>query len=64
MDFTYRFEVAPGAAIDGDYHVFVHVIDADNRVLWFDDHDPPVPTSSWEPAQVVEYTRTRSIWRG
>jgi hypothetical protein len=61
VDFTYRFEVAPGAAIDGDYRVFVHVLDADERVLWMDDHDPSVPTSEWAPGQPNEYIRTRFV---
>jgi len=26
--------------------------------MWTDDHTPPVPTSTWKPGQVVEYTRT------
>jgi hypothetical protein len=53
--------MAADATIEGDYKVFVHVLDADERVLWMDDHDPPVPTSKWTPGQVVEYTRTRFI---
>jgi hypothetical protein len=26
--------------------------------MWTDDHNPPMPTSTWKPGQVVEYTRT------
>ena len=26
--------------------------------MWGDDHEPPVPTSSWKPGQTIEYTRT------
>lgn len=55
---TYRFDVAQGAAVDGDYWVFVHVLDPDNERLWTDDHLPAVPTSQWRPGQRVEYTRT------
>jgi hypothetical protein len=55
---TYRFDVAQGAKIDGDYWVFVHVLDPDGEQLWTDDHQPPVPTSQWRPGQRVEYTRT------
>jgi hypothetical protein len=59
VDLTYKFDVAPNAKIDGDYRVFVHILDADGKVLWFDDHDPPVPTSQWKPGQAVgPYTRT------
>ena len=55
---TYKFEVAPGAKIDGDYLVFVHVLDPDGEQLWTDDHEPAVPTSKWTPGQKIEYTRT------
>lgn len=55
---TYRFDVTQNAAFDGDYRVFVHVLDPDGEQLWTDDHDPPVPTSKWKPGQKVEYTRT------
>jgi hypothetical protein len=61
VDFTYRFTVAPGASIDGDYHVFVHVLGADGQQLWDDDHVPPTPTSQWKPGQTIEYTHTRFV---
>ena len=52
------FDVAPNAKIDGDYWVFVHVLEPDGEQLWTDDHLPPTPTSKWKPGQKVEYTRT------
>jgi hypothetical protein len=55
---TYRFQVAPDAKIDGDYTVFVHVLDPEGEQLWTDDHAPSVPTSKWKPGDTVEYTRT------
>jgi hypothetical protein len=55
---TYRFAVAPDAKFDGDYWVFVHILDPDGEQLWTDDHLPPVPTSKWTPGQTIEYTRT------
>jgi len=55
---TYSFEVAPEASIDGDYWVFVHVLDPDGERLWTDDHQPPTPTSQWKPGETIEYTRT------
>jgi hypothetical protein len=58
LDITYRFEVAADAHFDQDYTAFVHVLDADNELMWNDDHVPPVPTSQWKPGQVIEYTRT------
>jgi hypothetical protein len=58
METTYKFVVADGAKIDGDYRVFVHILDADGDRMWCEDHDPPVPTSTWKPGQTIEYTRT------
>jgi len=61
VEMTYRFEVAPGAAIDGDYRVMVHFVDVDRELMWTDDHDPPTPTSQWKPGQTIEYSRTMFI---
>jgi hypothetical protein len=57
LQFTYRFQPTD-RPIDGDYWVFVHVLDQDGERLWGDDHEPPVPTSSWRAGQPVEYSRT------
>jgi hypothetical protein len=54
---TYRFEPTD-RKIDGDFWVFVHVLDEEGERMWGDDHQPPVPTSSWRPGQPVEYSRT------
>ena len=58
VDLTYTFDVAPSARIQGDYRVFVHFIDNEGQQMWTDDHNPPVPTSQWQPGQKVQYTRT------
>lgn len=58
---NYRFDVTPDAAISGDYKVFVHVSDSDGKVMWDDDHDPAVPTSTWKPGQTIQYSRTKFI---
>lgn len=55
---TYRFDVAQNASFDGDYTVFVHVLDPEGEQLWTDDHQPPRPTSTWKPGERVEYSRT------
>lgn len=55
---TYSFQVADNAKFDGDYIVFIHVLDPDGEQLWTDDHQPSIPTSQWKPGQKVEYTRT------
>jgi len=63
VELTYKFEVAPGPRIDGDYRVFVHVNRDDGTTIWNDDHELPAgqPTSKWQPGQVIEYTRTKFI---
>ena len=56
LTLTYRFD--PARKIDGNYWVFLHVLDQEAERLWGDDHQPPVPTSTWEPGKPVEYSRT------
>ena len=59
---NYQFVVAPNASFNGDYRVFVHVMDADGKSLWSDDHDPPIPTSQWKPGQTIgPYSRTKFV---
>ena len=58
IDITYKFVVANEAKFDEDYRVMLHVVDADDELMWTDDHDPPTPTTQWKPGQTVEYTRT------
>jgi hypothetical protein len=58
LKLTYKFQVAPDAKIDGDYIVFVHVLDPEGEKLWDDDHLPPTPTSRWKPGEAIEYSRT------
>ncbi len=59
IDVTYRFDVAPDAPpFAEDYHVFVGIVNADQELMWTDDHDPPIPTKQWKPGQHIEYVRT------
>ncbi len=58
IEITYKFVVASDAHFDQDYRVMSHIVDADEQMMWDDDHMPPVPTSQWKPGQTVEYTRT------
>src|SRR4030095_8308162 len=59
IDISYTFVVAPDApTFKEDYRVFVGVVDTDGQLMWSDDHDPEIPTSSWKPNQTVAYTRT------
>jgi hypothetical protein len=61
VEFTYRFEMLPGASISTDNRVFVQVKDDDGEIVWSDDHEPSVPTSQWKPGQIIEYTRTSFV---
>ncbi len=61
VEVTYKFTVASDAANLGQRRVFVHFLDADEELMWTDDHDPPTPTSEWTAGQTVEYTRTMFI---
>src|SRR6188472_2980691 len=61
VEVTYKFTLAPNAPSLGQRRVFVHFLDADEELMWTDDHDPPTPTSEWKPGQSIEYTRTMFI---
>jgi len=48
-DDTHRFDVAPDAPpFKEDDIVFVGVVNADEELMWTDDHYPPTPTSAVE----------------
>jgi hypothetical protein len=61
VELTYRFQVAGDLSAAPNQRVFVHVVDADEELMWTDDHDPPTATTSWKPGQTVEYTRTMFV---
>jgi hypothetical protein len=61
VEVTYKFTVAPNAPTLGQHRVFAHFLDADEELMWTDDHDPPTPTSEWKPGQTIEYTRAMFI---
>ena len=61
VEVTYKFSMLPNAPGLGDRRVFVHFLDADEELMWTDDHEPPTPTSQWKPGQTVEYTRTMFV---
>jgi hypothetical protein len=58
IDIHYKFVVANDAKFPEDYRVMVHVVDADEELIFAFDHNPPVPTSQWKPGQTIEYTKT------
>jgi len=61
VEMTYRFDVADAAISSGKHRVFVHVVDADEELMWTDDHEPPTQPNGWQPGQKVEYRRTMFI---
>jgi len=58
LDIHYKFVVASDAHFPEDYRVMVHVVDADEELIFAFDHNPPVPTSQWKTGQTIEYTKT------
>ena len=58
IELHYKFLVAGDAHFAEDYRVMVHVVDADEQLIFAFDHSPPVATSQWQPGQTVEYTKT------
>lgn len=59
IDITYTFVVAPDAPpFTEAYRVFAGVVDADEQLMWTDDHNPPTPTTEWKPNETITYTRT------
>jgi hypothetical protein len=58
VDIKYKFVVAPDAKFTEDLRVMVHVVDADDELIFAFDHNPPTPTSQWKPGQTIEYTKT------
>jgi hypothetical protein len=61
VEVTYKFIVASNAPNLGQRRVFVHFLDADEELMWTDDHEPPTPSAEWKPGQTVEYTRPMFI---
>jgi hypothetical protein len=61
VDVTYSFTPMDHRQLEKNYWVLVHFVAADGRIVWIDDHRPPTPTSEWQVARAVEYTRTAFI---
>jgi hypothetical protein len=59
IEVTYRFAVMPDVRpLARNYRVFAHFLDADQEMMWTDDHNPPIPTTEWKAGQTIQYTRT------
>ena len=61
VEVTYKITVAANAPSLGQRRVFAHFLDADDELMWTDDHDPPTPSAEWKPGQTIEYTRSMFI---
>lgn len=61
VEVTYKFTMAADAPNLGARRVFVHFLDADEELMWTDDHEPPTPSTEWKPGQAVEYKRTMFV---
>ena len=58
IELSFRFVASPRLdGIDEDYRVLVHFLDTNGDLMWADDHEPPVPTSTWQSGQAISYTR-------
>lgn len=59
LDINYQWMIGPQVTpLKKDYTVFVHFLDQKGKLLFTDDHTPPLPTSQWQPGRRVEYERT------
>jgi hypothetical protein len=55
---TYRWRTGPSfERLGRDYHVLVHLVDAEGAILVAEDHAPSPPTSTWEPSREYSYAR-------
>jgi hypothetical protein len=63
VEVSYTFSMATDAPALGARTVFVHFLDANEELMWVDDHVPPTPTTEWKPGQRIEYTRTMFVGR-
>lgn len=61
VDMTYRFQVVDTPPAGQRYRVFVHVVDANEELMWTDDHEPATAPGEWRPGQTVEYSRTMFV---
>lgn len=64
VDVTIQFDVAPNIEpLNEDYRVVLHAFDDSEILLWSTEHEPPVPTSEWQPGSSIRYTQRVRIPR-
>src|SRR4029077_19488513 len=54
IDITYKFVVDSDAKFTEDLRVRAVVVDSDEDLIFAFDHNPPIPTTQWQPGQTVE----------
>ena len=62
VDVDIRFNVLETMPVlQEDYHVLLHVLDAEGELLWTIDHQPAIPTSQWQAGQSISYNIREKI---
>jgi len=62
LEMSYQWMIGPHMApLQKDYIVFVHFLDREGKLIFTDDHIPPILTSKWKPGERVDYQRTLFI---
>ena len=62
LEMVYRFTALPRVGtLTEPPRVLVHFLDRDGRVLFTDDHDPPVAATAWRPGETITYRRLMYI---
>jgi len=59
--FTVTLYWRPRGPVQGDYTIFVHLLDMDQRMFGGHDDRPTPPTTAWLPAAVVEDIHTFTV---
>ena len=62
LEMVYRFTVLPQiGSLTEPPRVLVQFLDPDGKVLFTDDHDPPVAATAWRPGETITYQRLMYI---
>ncbi len=57
VDVSIQFDVSPALEpLREDHRAILHAFDGNGGLLWTIDHEPPVPTSAWQPGRSIRYT--------
>ena len=61
IEVEYNFKIDKGFKFNKDFRIGVHFIDDEGRVIWQDDHYPPIPTSKWKSGETITYKKVFKI---